>query len=56
MWRNLMTIIQSLTKKMSIGKARLTIVMPSLKGKKICQKGQLCYELDQEPMRCKATS
>jgi hypothetical protein len=56
MWWNLMTITQPLTKKMPIGKARLTIIMPSLKGKKIHQKGQLYYELDQEPRRCKAAS
>jgi hypothetical protein len=37
-------------------KARLTIVMPSSKGKKIHQKGQLRYELDQWPSRCKAAS
>jgi hypothetical protein len=37
-------------------KARLMIVMPSSKGKKIHQKGQLRYELDQWPRRCKAAS
>jgi hypothetical protein len=39
MWQNLMMIIHPHTKKMPIKKARLTIVMPSLKGKKICPKG-----------------
>jgi hypothetical protein len=39
MWQNLMMITQPLTKKMSIEKARLMIVMPSSKGKKIHQKG-----------------
>jgi hypothetical protein len=53
---NLLTITQALTKKMPIGKARLTIVIPSSKEKKIRQKGQLCYELDQGPRRCKAAS
>jgi hypothetical protein len=56
MWRNLMMITQPLTKKMPIDKAKLTTVMLSLKGKKICQEGQLCYGLDQEPTRCKAAS
>jgi hypothetical protein len=37
-------------------KARLMIVMPSSKGKKIHQKRQLRYELDQWPRRCKAAS
>jgi hypothetical protein len=41
LWRNLMMITQPLTKKMTIGRARLMIVMPSSKGKKIYQKGQL---------------
>jgi hypothetical protein len=37
-------------------KARLTIVMLSSKGWKIHQKGQLCYEIDQWPTRCKVAS
>jgi hypothetical protein len=37
-------------------KARLTIVMLSSKGRKIHQKGQLCYEIDQWPTRCKVAS
>jgi hypothetical protein len=56
LWQNLMMITQPLTKKMPIREARLTIVMPSSKGKKICQKGQLHYELDQWPRRYKAAS
>jgi hypothetical protein len=47
---------QPLAKKMSMGKARLTIVMPSSKGEKLHQKMQLRDELDQWPRRCKAAS
>jgi hypothetical protein len=47
---------QPLAKKISMGKARLTIVMLSSKGEKLHQKMQLHDKLDQWPRRCKAAS
>jgi hypothetical protein len=54
--QDLMMITQPLAKKMSMGKARLMIVMPSSEGEKLCQKMQLCDELDLWLRRCKAAS
>jgi hypothetical protein len=53
---DLLTITQPPSTKMSMGKARLTIVMLSLKEEKLCQKLQFCDELDQWPRRGKAPS
>jgi hypothetical protein len=53
---DLLTITQLLSTKMSMGKARLTIVMLSSKEEKLRQKLQLRDELDQWPRRGKAAS
>jgi hypothetical protein len=53
---DLLTITQPLSMKMSMGKARLTTVMPSSKEEKLRQKLQLHDELEQWPRRVKAAS
>jgi hypothetical protein len=53
---DLLTITQPLLPKMSMGKARLAIVMLSSQEEKLCQKLQLRDELDQWPRRGKAAS
>jgi hypothetical protein len=53
---DLLTITQPLSTKISMGKARLTIVMLSLNEEKLCQKLQLRDELDQWPRRDTAAS
>jgi hypothetical protein len=53
---DLLTITQPLLTKMSMRKARLTIVVLSSKEEKLCQKLQLRDELDQWPRRGKAAS
>jgi hypothetical protein len=40
-WQDLMTITQPLVKRMSMGKAKLMIIMQSSKGEKLHQKMQL---------------
>jgi hypothetical protein len=53
---DLLMITQPVSTKMSMGKARLTIVMLSSKEENLRQKLQLHDELDQWPRRGKATS
>jgi predicted type IV restriction endonuclease len=53
---DLLTITQPVLMKMSMGKARLTIVLLCLKEEKLRRKLQLCDELDQWPRRGKAAS
>jgi hypothetical protein len=53
---DLLMMTQPLSTKMSMGKARLTIVMLSSKEEKLHQKLQLCDELDQWTRRGKAAS